>query len=146
MPTIRKIMEKNRAVEILNEIKLNICDNDLDYICQEALLEEEINENNEATRKLLQGIMCGLVFWDEQEKCLVQTLINPVKAGSLELDKLYYKNKITFGSAKGFKATNQVELTINAIATLCARPTQLIEQMYGQDLTIATACVNFFDK
>ncbi len=91
-------------------------------------------------------VLCAVWFFGMNKKCLIQTLINPVKAGSLELDKLYYKNKITFGSAKGFKATNQVELTINAIATLCARPTQLIEQMYGQDLTIATACVNFFDK
>ena len=143
---IRKIMEKGRAFEVLNEIKLNICDCDLDLICSEALSEKEIEETDEATRKLIQGIMCGLVFWDEQEDCLVQTLIRPIKAGSLEADKLYYKNKITFGDAKGFKANNQVELTINALSSICARPTQLIEQLSGQDLTIATACVNFFDK
>ena len=77
---------------------------------------------------------------------MVQTLIHPLKSGQLTAEKLYYKNTITLGDARGMKAVNQAELTIQSISNITARPTQLIEKMRGQDLHIAIGCLSFFDR
>ena len=88
--------------------------------------------------------MCGLVFWDDEKNCLVQTLINPVKSGELHREALYYRNHLTLGQMKMFKESKEMGVAIEAIATVTACPVPLIEQIQGQDQKIASACVDFF--
>lgn len=142
---IKKIMEKESALKVIDEIKNNICEVDLDDLCGEKV---EVTEGDSATifKRVIQAVMCGLVYWDEDKKCMVQELIHPIKSGETSAESLEYRHKLTLGDAKGFKASNHSELMIESISTACARPTQLIEKLEGQDFNIAIGCMSFFDR
>ncbi len=139
---IKKIMEKEAALACIEEMKNKICGIDLDSICDEKT--NVIGGNETVYNKFIQAVMCGLVYWDEEKNCLVQKLINPVKAGELTRDTLYYRNHLTLGQMKSFKEQKEMGIAIEAIATVAACPIPLIEALQGQDQKIASACVDFF--
>ena len=143
--TIRKIMEKDAAVEILNNIKNKICDIDLDDLCGDTVSTQE-GTSKTIYNRIIQAIQCGLVYWDDNENCMVQELIHPITSGTIKADKLCYKNNITLGDAKEFKSTNQAELIIKSLANITGKGFQIIEKIRGQDLDIASGCMSFFDK
>lgn len=139
---IRKVMEKEAALEYINEIKDKICGVDLDSICDEET--NIIGGNEQIFNKFVQAVMCGLVYYDDEKECLVQKLIKPVKAGQLEREALYYRNHLKLGQMKMFKEQKEMGVAIEAIATVTACPIPLIEEIEGQDQKIASACVDFF--
>lgn len=144
MSDIRKIMEQESAIRIIEEIKNKICDVDLDSLCGE---ETSIKGAGEISHKrLVQAVMCGLVYWDEEKQCLCQKLIKPVKSGELTRDALYYRKSLTLGEMKQFRATNEFAYGIESLATITACPQPLIEMIVGQDQQIATGCMDFFVK
>lgn len=142
---VKKIMEEASALKILDEIKNNICDVDLDELCGEktSIVGEK---SDETYKKVVQATMCGLVYWDETEGCMAQKLIHPLKSGETKADVLFYKNNVTLGDAGDFGARNQAGLLKESLALITARPIQLIEQLRGQDMVIATGCISFFDR
>lgn len=140
--TIEKIMEKESALKEIDNIKNKICEVDLDTICEEET--RVIGGNETIYKKLVQAVMCGLVYWDEEKNCLVQKLINPLKSGELTREQLEYKHKITLGQMKTFKGDTSLEYAIESLATITSAPKVLIGQLSGQDQQIATACVDFF--
>ena len=141
---IRKIMEKETAIKNLEEIKNKICDVDLDAICGE---ETSIKDNGDVTVKMLiQAVMCGLVYWDEEKECLCQKLIKPLKSGEIERKELLYKHGLTLGEMKDFRSNSEFEHAIKSLATITACPVHLIEKLGGQDMQIATGCTSFFVK
>lgn len=143
---VNKIMERESALKVLDEIKNKICDVDLDELCGEETSIKPNGENDEIYKKMIQAAMCGLVRWDDEKNCMVQVLIHPIKSGEVEATELYYKHTITLGVAKGFDAKNQAGLLNESIAHATGRPVQLIEKLYGVDMNIATGCIGFFDK
>ncbi len=144
MSDIRKIMEKDSAIKVLEEIKNKICDTDLDDLCGENTRIDA--KDDEVSKKIIQAVMCGLVYWDDEKGCMVQRLIHPIKSGETEAKELYYKNNVTLSDANGFKASNQAGLIKESLALITARPIQLIGEIRGQDMTIATGCIRFFDR
>jgi len=140
---IKKKMEKSRAIEILSEIKQNICGVDMDEICDGNELSKNI-EQQQLYKRLIQAIQCGLVYWDENNNCLIQKLINPVKCGELQASEFKYNKRPTIDELQAMNVTNEIEAFINIMSAITARPTQLIGQLYGQDLQIATGCMSFF--
>lgn len=143
--TIKKIMEEESALKVIDDIKNKICDVDLDEICGEKVEVSEGTEKN-IFKRVKQAVMCGLVYWDEKEDCMVQKLIKPIKSGDVEADKLCYKNKITLGDSCDFSAESNSALLIESISHACTRPTQLIGKLSGQDFNIAVGCMSFFDR
>lgn len=140
---IRKMFEKERAIEILSDIKERICGVDIDEICN----DENLTNNTDflqTYKRLIQAIQCGLIEWSESENCLVQHLIKPIKCGELEAVEFKYRKRPTINELQGMNANNEIEAFINIMATLTARPTQLIGQLNGQDLQIASGCMSFF--
>lgn len=145
MAAIKKIMEKEQALAVLDEIKNNICEVDLDELCGEKT--EIVGDNkDEIYKKVIQAVMCGLVYWDEENECMTQKLIHPIKSGEIETDILQYKSNVTLEDAAGFNAKNQAGLLKESISLITGRPIQLIQKLHGQDITIATGCVSFFDR
>lgn len=81
---IRKIMEREAALKVIDGIKNKIGEADLDSICEETT--SVIGGNEAVYNKFVQAVMCGLVYWDDEKNCLVQNLINPVKSGERTYD------------------------------------------------------------
>lgn len=148
MAKIIKKMEKESALKIIDEIKNNICDVDLDEICGDSVkvVEGEGKDEEKIFNKVVQAVQCGLVYWDEDEKCMVQELIHPLKSGEMTADKLLYKNNVTLADAKSAKSQNATEMMIISLSVVTGRATHLVEKLRGQDLNIAIGCLSFFDK
>ena len=145
MAAIKKIMEQESALAVLDEIKNKICDVDLDELCGEKT--EIVGEKkDEIYKKLVQATMCGLIYWDDENECMAQKLIHPLKSGETKAETLLYKDNVTLGDAGSFSAKNQASLLKESLSLITGRPMQLIEQLKGQDMTIATGCVSFFDR
>lgn len=144
---IRARMTEEQALKVIDEMKNKICDVDLDELCNdEVKVENKNDETSKIYKKVIQGVRCGLVEWDEAENCMVQHLIHPLKAGTMEADKLCYKNQVKFGDSKEFRSSHQGEVMIQTLANITGKATQLIEELRGQDLLIAIGCMGFFDR
>lgn len=144
---IRVRLTKEQAIERINEIKNKICEVDLDELCKdEAKIENKDERTSQIYEKVIQGVRCGLVDWDETENCMVQHLIHPLKAGDMNADKLFYKNNVKFGDSKDFRSSQEGEVMIQTLSNITGKATQLIEELRGQDLLIAIGCMGFFDR
>lgn len=148
MSKIEKKMERESALKIIDEIKNQICDIDLDEICGDSVNVTEGGSKDEQKifNKVVQAVQCGLVYWDEDENCMAQKLIHPLKSGTIEKEVLFYKHNVTLADAKSAKSQNPTEMMILSLAVVTANATQVIEKLRGQDLNIAIGCLSFFDK
>lgn len=146
---IKKIMSRETAIKIINDIKLKICGVDLEAICSDDELVESVKEKNPAMKKyerLIQNaVMTGLVFWSEERNCLCQKLIKPVKVGEQSCSVLNYASEITLTQMKGQTGTDKFDSIINTVATLTNRSKPIIGAIKNLDVDIMVACVNFFD-
>ncbi|MBQ9149865.1 hypothetical protein IJX73_02930 [bacterium] len=144
---IKKIMSRESAQKEISDFKLKICGVDLDEICSdEELVEKAKSPQEEKIQKTLENaVMCGLVKWNENKKCLEHHLIKPLKSGEQTCDVLFYENELSLNKAKGNSAKDQVEALIAVISLVTGKSKPLIGQLAGVDVDIATACINFFD-
>lgn len=140
---IRKKIEKATALKELKEMKTKIVgENILDVLDSDEVLKEI--DDVQAGDYLLAAVMSGIVYYDEDKKCLVQELINPVTSGEQTADILYYRNNLTLGVMREENTTNQFALTINLITRITGKTKQIIEKIYGQDLQVLQDIASFF--
>jgi len=138
---IEKIMNKEAAQTEYEKICSELGVVDLDKICS-----EEGEDNNKRTKRLTQAIMCGLVKYDDDKKCLVQTLINPLKKGELTpREQLIYRNKLTMNDLSDIPEGQGIKSLRKMLNIVTACPNDLLNTMQGQDFEIALACLNFFE-
>lgn len=147
LKNLKPIMSRDRAKDVISEIKLKICGVDIEELCSDEELKESARQPQEehAQRVLENAIMLGLVYFDEEKECLVQKLLNPLKSGELSADTLYYSNELTLAKTKGNKASDMTEALIIMISLITGKSKSLIGQLKKQDVSIAQVCVNFFD-
>lgn len=145
-PEIRKIMEKETAIKTLNEIKDLIGGVDLTSICDDELEIKPENIQDPIQKMLVAAVQCGLVYWDEQENCLIQKLIRPLKAGELTASEFKYKNRLNVKELKSINAMSELDLFEKVLSQIVARPSHLVGQLMGQDIDISMGCLCFFGK
>ena len=113
----------------------------------EILESDEVNKEIAGVKAgdyLIAAVMSGIVYYDDEKKCVVQKLINPIQSGEQTADTLYYKNNLTLGIMRDEDTSNQLALTINVITRLTGRTKQVIEKIWGQDLHIMQDISAFF--
>ncbi len=155
---IKKIMERESAKKLLDEYKLKVCGVDLEKLCSDDELIEEAREktknkteteeraeviSKKYERALENAVMCGLIFWSEEEKCLCQKLIKPVESGEQSCNVIQYKNQLCLNDAKN-QSDNATQVLIDNLSKLSGRSKPLISKISGQDVDIAVGCVSFF--
>lgn len=137
---IKEIMSKDNAEKYIEEMADNLEIDMFDFGVREKTPDEE-----KVSAFLLQGVMAGLVFYDEEKNCLVQKLTRAVKAGDFERDTLYYKNKFKVKDARKLKEGGY-EASIKMLSQVCDVPQAIINEMHGLNLEIAMSCMDFFLK
>ncbi len=142
---IRKIMTKEQAEKVLADIKNRLCEVDLDELCGDEVSVEK-GENETLYKRIIQAIMCGLVYWDEERGFMVQKLIKPVKSNEITIDELCYKYPIKLGQIKGMDAKNDADVLLQSLAIITGRGKHALEGLTGRDNEIAAGCFNFFDR
>lgn len=142
---ISKIMSKDAAEKVLNDIKNRLCEVDLDELCGDELSVER-GENEILYKRVIQAIMCGLVYWDEEKGFMVQKLIKPIKSNEIIIEELEYKYPIKLGQVKGMNAKNDADVLLQSLAIITGRGKHALEGLTGRDNEIAAGCFNFFDR
>lgn len=142
---ISKIMTKDQAIEVLEDIKNKICDVDLDDLCGDEV-EIEKGENDRLYKRILQAIMCGLVYWDDEKDCMIQKLIKPIKSNEIIIEQLEYKYSLKLGQIKSINAKNEADVLLQSLTHITGRAKQALEKLSGRDNEIAAGCFNFFDR
>ena len=142
---IVKIMSKDAAEKVLSDIKNRLCDVDLDELCGDEVSIEK-GENETLYKRVIQAIMCGLVYWDEQRGFMVQKLIKPIQSNEIRIDELCYKYPIKLGQVKGMNAKNDADILLQSLAIITGRGKHALEGLTGRDNEIAAGCFNFFDR
>ena len=142
---IRKIMTKEQAENVLSDIKNRLCDVDLDELCGDEISVDR-GENEILYKRVLQAIMCGLVYWDEDRGYMVQKLIKPIRSNEIKIDELEYKYPIKLGQVKGMNAKNDADVLLQSLAIITGRGKHALEGLHGRDNEIAAGCFSFFDR
>ena len=142
---IVKIMSKDAAEKVLSGIKNRLCDVDLDELCGDEVSIEK-GENDTLYKRVIQAIMCGLVYWDEDRGFMVQKLIKPIQSNEIRIDELCYKYPIKLGQVKGMNAKNDADILLQSLAIITGRGKHALEGLTGRDNEIAAGCFNFFDR
>lgn len=140
---IRKKFTKEQAKNEINNIKTSILGANILNLLESEDVKDEV-ENVEPGKYLIAAVMGGLVYYDEEKKCLVQNLINPIQSGEQTADCLYYKNNLTLGIMRDENTSNNYSLTINLITRITGRTKQIIEKVFGQDLQVMQDIASFF--
>jgi len=133
---LNEIQANDVFTNILNKLEIQ----DIDKICP------SVNTKDDGFEELAKrAIRCGLVYWDDNENCLVQKLINKIDiGGGVVAEQFKYNNGfVTLGMQDKLQAGDAV----GVVADLTGRPEALVSKMRGQDSSIASALVKcFFGK
>lgn len=108
-------------------------------------VREKTSDEKKSSAFLLQGVMAGLIYYDEEKKCLVQKLTRTIRSGDFERNELYYKNKFKVRDAKKLKEGGY-DASVKMLSRVCDVPEAIINEMHGTNLEIAMACLDFFLK
>lgn len=133
-------MTKEDAEKYINEMADKLEIDLIDFGVREKTAEEIKLSTN-----LLQGVMAGLIYYDEEKKCLVQKLTRTIRSGDFERNELYYKNKFKVRDAKKLKEGG-FDASVKMLSNVCDVPEAIINEMHGTNLEIAMACLDFFLK
>lgn len=137
---IEEKMSKDEAERYIDEMAEKLEIDLLDFGIKEKTEEEKKSSVN-----LLQGVMAGLVYYDEEKKCLVQKLTRTIRSGDFERNELYYKNKFKVRDAKKLK-DGGFDASVKMLSNVCDVPEAIINEMHGTNLEISMACLDFFLK
>lgn len=137
---IEEKMSKDDAERYIDEMAEKLEIDLLDFGIKEKTEEEKKSSTN-----LLQGVMAGLIYYDEEKKCLVQKLTRTIRSGDFERNELYYKNKFKVRDAKKLK-DGGFDASVKMLSNVCDVPEAIINEMHGTNLEIAMACLDFFLK
>lgn len=139
---IEKIMEWEEAEKKRDEILDKLGAIDLDKITSQK--PEGMAARYE--KLIVQGIMVGKVYYDEEKGCLVQELFNPITVGTLTpRTHFYFKNKYKVRDSKASRFEG-MEATTEMLQKVCELPMTIIDELTGLDLEMSMACLNFFLK
>lgn len=108
-------------------------------------VREKSSDEKKSSAFLLQGVMAGLIYYDEEKKCLVQKLTKTIRSGDFERNELYYKNKFKVRDARKLK-DGGFDASVKMLSQVCDVPEAIINEMHGTNLEIAMACLDFFLK
>lgn len=108
-------------------------------------VREKTSDEKKSSAFLLQGVMAGLIYYDEEKKCLVQKLTRTIRSGDFERNELYYKNKFKVRDARKLK-DGGFDASVKMLSQVCDVPEAIINEMHGTNLEIAMACLDFFLK
>lgn len=86
--------------------------------------------------------MAGLIYYDEEKKCLAQKLTKTIRSGDFERNELYYKNKFKVRDARKLKEGGY-DASVKMLSRVCDVPEAIINEMHGTNLEIAMACLDF---
>lgn len=137
---IEEKMSKDEAEHYIDEMAEKLEIDLLDFG-----IKEKTEEEKKSSANLLQGVMAGLVYYDEEKKCLVQKLTRTIRSGDFERNELYYKNKFKVRDAKKLKEGG-FDASVKMLSNVCDVPEAIINEMHGTNLEIAMACLDFFLK
>ncbi|CDE59228.1 unknown [Fusobacterium sp. CAG:439] len=108
-------------------------------------VREKSSDEKKSSAFLLQGVMAGLIYYDEEKKCLAQKLTKTIRSGDFERNELYYKNKFKVRDARKLKEGGY-DASVKMLSRVCDVPEAIINEMHGTNLEIAMACLDFFLK
>lgn len=137
---IEEKMSKDDAELYIDEMAEKLEIDLLDFNVREKSSDEE-----KSSAFLLQGVMAGLIYYDEEKKCLVQKLTKTIRSGDFERNELYYKNKFKVRDARKLKEGGY-DASVKMLSRVCDVPEAIINEMHGTNLEIAMACLDFFLK
>ena len=133
-------MTKEDAEKYINEMADKL---EIDLI--DFGVREKTTEEIKLSTNLIQGVMAGLIYYDEEKKRLVQKLTRTIRSGDFERNELYYKNKFKVRDAKKLKEGG-FDASVKMLSNVCDVPEAIINEMHGTNLEIAMACLDFFLK
>ncbi len=157
---IRKIMEREGAIKLLDSFKLKVCGVDLEKLCsddelieeaEEKLKQKDKSETEERAEILMQkyrrtlenAVMCGLIFWNDEKDCLCQKLVRSVASGDQSCDVLQYANQLCLNDVKN-QSNDTTQVLIDNLSKISGRSKQVVSKIGGVDVDIAMACISFF--
>ena len=117
----------------------------LEIVLLDFNVREKSSDEKKSSAFLLQGVMAGLIYYDEEKKCLAQKLTKTIRSGDFERNELYYKNKFKVRDARKLKEGGY-DASVKMLSRVCDVPEAIINEMHGTNLEIAMACLDFFLK
>lgn len=143
MQEIKAKISLETALKNIEEIKENLYGKNILDLLQNDDTKKEV-EKVKPGNFLKAAVVGGLVYYDTEQKSLVQKLINPIESGEQKCDTLYYKNRLTLEILRDEDTSNDIAHAINLVTRLTGRSKQIIGKIYGQDLSIMQDICAFF--
>ena len=135
---LQQIMTKEEAEKYIDEMADKLEIDILDFEVG-AKSSEELKLNSD----LLEGVMAGLIIYDDDKNCLTQKMTRKIKIGDYEYDTFHYRYKFKIKDARKMK-DGGLENYINMLSKVCDVPISVLNELYGKNLEYAMACLDFF--
>lgn len=135
-----QVMDKDAAKDYIEKMAEQL---DIDLV--DFNVRQKTDDEIKLEADLLEGVMAGLIYFDEEKKCMVQKLTKNIVSGDYERDHLYYKYKFKVRDARKLKEQG-LEASLEMLTKVCDVPRAIVNEMHGRNLDFAFAGMNFFLK
>ena len=146
--TIEIVMTEEEANKYLNSFKTKMGYKDISSIIRTT--ESETGETQEETQrikqirnKLIEGIMIGIIFFDEENKGITQKLLYPFEYNGATVEELCFFKKLKLKDIKNITQGREADILIKNIATMTNQKQEKIEELDTNDFDYTSAIYAF---
>jgi hypothetical protein len=138
--SIIKKEDTSSKENISSIVKINILSN-----------SEEEKDNNaqdiaQIRTKLIEAIQVGIIYFDEENKGIVQKLLYPFDYNGIRVEELCFFKKLKLKDIKNLSQGKEIDTLIKNIAIMTNQKQEKIEELDTQDFDYTSAIYVFLQR
>jgi hypothetical protein len=151
------VMSQEEAEKYLNSFREKMGYKDISSIVKTENIsddkkdnKEDNNDNNDNTlqirAKLIEGIQVGIIYFDEENKGIIQKLLYPFTYNGIQVNELCFFKKLKLKDIKNLSQGKEIDVLIKNIAIMTNQKQEKIEELDAQDFDYASSIYVFLQR
>jgi hypothetical protein len=96
--------------------------------------------------KLIEGIRVGIIYFDEENKGIVQKLLYPFDYNGIKIEELCFFKKLKLKDIKNLSQGKEIDTLIKNIAIMTNQKQEKIEELDTQDFDYTSSIYVFLQR
>jgi hypothetical protein len=108
--------------------------------------EENIQDLSQIKTKLIEAIQVGIIYFDEENKGIVQKLLYPFDYNGMRIEELCFFKKLKLKDIKNLSQGKEIDALIKNISIMTNQKQEKIEELDTQDFDYTSSIYVFLQR
>jgi hypothetical protein len=108
--------------------------------------EENIQDLSQIKTKLIEAIQVGIIYFDEENKGIVQKLLYPFDYNGVKVEELCFFKKLKLKDIKNLSQGKEIDALIKNIGIMTNQKQEKIEELDTQDFDYTSSIYVFLQR